>query len=94
MPHRTRSSLLAFLVVFALTLSPVFGASRPSAVRSTSSQPSASVVSRVWSALQNVFGRSGAEMDPNGAPKPASTGAHVIQAPPTTNLGGTMDPDG
>jgi len=99
MPHRIRSRLLSFLVVFALALSPAFALSggQRYVARSARAAVATSPMSWVWSTLQRLFGRSGAEMDPDGKPKPASatSGSLVTPKPPaTTDSGAEMDPDG
>jgi hypothetical protein len=97
MPRAVSSVLLCVLLVLALTVPPAFAGREAHPARSA---PKAAVTtspaSWTWSALQRLFGSSGAEMDPDGKPKSASTtpGAHTIQPPTTTDLGGMMDPDG
>jgi hypothetical protein len=69
---------------------------RQPAARSTRAAAPASWASRTWSALQSLFGRLGAEMDPNGAKaKPTmSPAASTVQPPTSSDSGAEMDPDG
>jgi len=98
MPHRIRTRLLTLLAALVLALSPaVAAAGRHSPVRSTQKEVTISPASRAWSTLLSLFGRSGAEMDPNGAKaaKPATPLTTTTTQPPaTTDSGGQMDPDG
>lgn len=98
MPHRIRSRLLTFLAALVLALSPAVAAvGRHSPARSTEKAVATSPASRAWATLLSLFGRSGAEMDPNGA-KAAMPATSLTtspnQPPTTTGLGGQMDPDG
>jgi len=95
MPHRIRSRLLAFLVVFALALSPAVAAvGRQAPTRSTEKAVATSLASRAWSALLRLFGSSGGQMDPNGVKPATPLTTNTTQPPTTTDLGGQMDPDG
>lgn len=99
MPRAVRSAFLCVFLVLALAVPPALAGvhrqthparSAPKAAVSTSP------VSRAWSALLSLFGRSGAEMGPDGMKTAsAAPGSHTTTKPlPTTDSGGTMDPDG
>lgn len=98
MARSIRSRPLYLLLALALAASPSFAAvSRQAPARSTKAAASASWASRTWSALQSLFGRLGAEMDPNGAKAPTPTTAptaSTVQPPASTDSGAEMDPDG
>jgi len=96
MARSIRSRPLHLLLALALAASPSFAAVGRQAPAHTKAAAPASWASRTWSALQSLFGRSGAEMDPNGAKaKPTtSPAASSVQPPTSTDLGAEMDPDG
>jgi hypothetical protein len=98
MARSIRSRPLYLLLTLALAASPSLAVvGRQAPAHSTSkSAPSTSWASRTWSALQSLFGRSGAEMDPNGAKAKPTTlpTASTVQPPTSTDLGAEMDPDG
>ena len=99
MARSIRSRPLYLLLALALAASPSFAVGgRQAPARSTSkATASASWTSRAWSALQSLFGRLGAEMDPNGAKAATPTTsptASTVQPPTSADSGAEMDPDG
>jgi len=96
MARSIRSRPLYLLLALALMAAPALAA------RHRESQPARkaaapSLIADAWTGFLRIFAPSGAEMDPNGAKAgqpatPLTTSS--IQPPPTTDLGGQMDPDG
>lgn len=99
MTRAVRSALLSVLLMLAVCGAPaIAGGGHQAKARSA---PEAAVTrspaSRLWSALVNVFARSGGMMDPDGAHStPPAAPLTPSTNPPTAtiDLGGMMDPDG
>jgi hypothetical protein len=95
MARSIRSRPLYLLLALAIVAAPALAA------RHRESQPvrkaPPSLAAQAWTELLRLFAPLGAEMDLNGAKagQPATPlTTSTIQPPPTTDLGGQMDPDG
>lgn len=97
MPRAVRPALLYLLLVMASAASPTMAFARREALSPRSAPAvtaSASTASKALSALTNLVARL---LGGTGAPVPADHTQAATPKPsptPTSDLGGTMDPDG
>jgi len=100
MPRAVRPSLLCLLLVLALAVTPVMAAVHrevhPSRSQAATAE-SAPAAGSAWAALASVFARLLGQTDPGATTIPAGHTQAATAKPstsPTSDLGGTMDPDG
>lgn len=97
MPRAARPALLYLLLVMALAASPAIASARRKALSSHSAPAtvaSASTASGAWSALTSLVARLLGGTDATVPTGHTQTTTSKPVATQTSDLGGTMDPDG